>query len=172
MLEKILEISATKMETTQLKELSKGSLENVANINDLNEPLKNGMLKIKENASGSDILEKNGGAYKDLFRAGQGDRYEIHHMPADSSSHLETNDGPAIKMDKGDHRQTASCGNSKEARAYREEQRSLIEQGKFREALQMDIDDIRDKFGNKYDGAINEMTEYVDKLEQEGKLNV
>ena len=74
-------------------------------------------------------------------------------------------------MEKEDHRQTASCGNSREAREYRAQQQKLIEQGEFREALQMDIDDIRDKFGDKYDDAIAEMLKYVDKLEQEGKLN-
>lgn len=101
---------------------------------------------------------------------GEGDRYEVHHMPADSASPLERGDGPAIKMEKEDHRQTASCGMSREAREYREQQRELIEQGKFREALQMDIDDIHEKFGDKYDDAIAEMLEYVDQLEQEGKI--
>lgn len=35
----------------------------------------------------------------------------------------------------------------------------------------MDIDDIREKFGDKYDDAINEMLDYVDKLEMTGKIN-
>ena len=35
----------------------------------------------------------------------------------------------------------------------------------------MDIDDIHDKFGDKYDDAIAEMMEYVDQLEAEGKIN-
>ena len=34
----------------------------------------------------------------------------------------------------------------------------------------LDIDDIHDKFGDKYDDAIAEMMEYVDQLEQEGKI--
>lgn len=34
----------------------------------------------------------------------------------------------------------------------------------------MDIDDIREKFGNKYDNAISEMLEYVDELEAEGRI--
>jgi hypothetical protein len=34
----------------------------------------------------------------------------------------------------------------------------------------MDIDDIREKFGDKYDKAIGQMLEYVDKLEAEGKI--
>lgn len=115
--------------------------------------------------------EKKGGSYGGIFKEGEGDKYEIHHMPADSASNLERNDGPAIKMEKEDHRQTASCGSSKEAREYRVAQKELIDQGKFREALQMDIDDIYDKFGDKYDDAIAEMLDYVDKLESEGKIN-
>lgn len=115
--------------------------------------------------------DKKGGSYGEVFKEGEGDVYEVHHMPADSTSDLERNDGPAIKMEKADHRQTASCGNSREAREYRAQQKELIEQGKFREALQMDIDDIHEKFGDKYDDAISEMLEYVDKLEAEGKIN-
>jgi hypothetical protein len=125
-----------------------------------------------KNTNESDEPEaKKGGSYRDVKRTSDGDTYEVHHMPADSASNLERDDGPAIRMEKEDHRQTASCGNSREAREYRERQKELIEQGKFREALQMDIDDIHEKFGDKYDDAIAEMQEYVDKLEQEGKIN-
>lgn len=127
-------------------------------------------LGIKDSKDNTEVPEKKGGSYKDVRVEGEGDRYEVHHMPADSASNLDRGDGPAIKMEKEDHRQTASCGMSREAREYREQQRELIEQGKFREALQMDIDDIHEKFGDKYDEAIAEMLEYVDQLEQEGKI--
>lgn len=113
---------------------------------------------------------KNGGAYRDVKKHSNGETQEVNHIPPDSVSTLERNDGPAIKMEKEDHRQTASWGNSREAREYRAMQKELIDSGKFREAIQMDIDDIRGKFGNKYDGAISEMMKYVDKLESEGKL--
>ena len=112
-----------------------------------------------------------GGSYREIVKACEGGTHEVHHMPADSVSYVERNDGPAIKMEKADHRQTASCGNSREAREYRAKQKELIDQGKFREAIQMDIDDIHEKFGNKYDGAIKEMLKYVDKLEAEGKIH-
>ncbi|MBD5149394.1 MAG: hypothetical protein HDT18_03255 [Oscillibacter sp.] len=118
-----------------------------------------------------EITEKKGGSYAEVKATSDGSTHEVHHMPADSASPLERNDGPAIKMEKADHRQTASCGSSREAREYCAQQRELIGQGKFREAVQMDIDDIRDQFGNKYDEAISEMLAYVDKLEQEGKIN-
>ena len=118
-----------------------------------------------------DSSEKMGGSYGEVYREGEGDKYEVHHMPADSVSYLERNDGPAIKMEKGDHRQTASCGCSKEAREYRETQKELIEKEKFKAAVQMDIDDIHSKFGNKYDKAISQMLAYVNKLEAEGKID-
>jgi filamentous hemagglutinin len=35
------------------------------------------------------------------------------------------------------------------------------------DAIQMDIDDIRSKFGNKYDPAIEEMLEYARTLNPE-----
>ena len=113
---------------------------------------------------------KEGGSYKEVFVEGEGDKYEIHHMPADCASPLDRDDGPAIRMEKADHRKTASCGSNQEARAYQSAQRELIAQGKFREALQMDIDDIREKFGNKYEKAISEMLAYVDQLEAKGEI--
>lgn len=139
--------------------------ESQENLNDVQD---NGDIK---NTNEVDAPEKKGGSYDEVFKEGEGDKYEVHHMPADCISNLERGDGPAIKMEKKDHRQTASCDSSKEAREYRARQKELIEQGRFREALQMDIDDIHKKFGSKYDDAINEMLEYVDKLEAEGKIN-
>lgn len=127
--------------------------------------------KFQKEVIEKDYPEKSGGSYGELHKPGEGDKFEIHHMPADSASHLERNDGPAIRMEKADHRETASCGNSREAREYRSMQKDLIEQGKFKEAMKMDIDDIQEKFGNKYDVGINQMLEYVDKLELEGRLN-
>lgn len=119
----------------------------------------------------NDAPEKKGGSYSDVKATSDGETHEVHHIPADSASPLDRNDGPAIKMEKEDHRQTASYGNSADARAYREKQKELINAGNFREAMQMDIDDIHDKFGDKYDDAIEEMLDYVDQIEEEGKIN-
>ena len=44
------------------------------------------------------------------------------------------------------------------------QQKELIDKGLFREAQQMDIDDVRAKFGNKYNESIQEMLEYTDEL--------
>ncbi len=101
----------------------------------------------------------DGGRYGDLIKENHEGK-EIHHIPADSASPLEKNDGPAIVMDEADHRKTASCGNSKEACEYREKQKELIEKGKFEQAMRMDYKDLHDKFGNKYDAAYREAYNY------------
>lgn len=111
-----------------------------------------------------------GGRYRDVKNNNDTEGKEVHHMPADCASHLERDNGPAILMDAKDHRQTASCGGSREARAYQAKQKELIENGKFHEAFEMDVKDLQSKFGDKYDGAIAEARAYVNKLEQEGKI--
>lgn len=118
----------------------------------------------------SEVNEKQGGRFGDIFKEGEGNTKEVHHMPADSTTKLERGDGPAIKMDKADHRETASCGNSTEAQEYRAQQKQLVSEGKVREAIHMDIDDIHEKFGDKYDDAISQMLDYVDQIEKEGKI--
>lgn len=115
----------------------------------------------------SDI--KSGGSYKEV-KKNSGEGSEVHHMPADCVSPLERDDGPAIKMDKEDHMQTASWGASREAGEYRAHQKELINNGDFKGAVQMDIDDIKSKFGDKYDKQISQMLNYVNKLETGGKI--
>lgn len=67
-------------------------------------------------------------------------------------------------MDKADHMRTASWGNSAAAIEYRQNQAFLIENGMFKEAIMMDIQDVQSKFGSKYDSAIIEMLKYVNEL--------
>lgn len=91
-------------------------------------------------------------------------------MPAKSVSPLSQREGPAISMTPADHRQTASWGRGEEAKAYREKQKQLIEQGRFKEAQQMDVDDIRSNFGDKYDREISQMQDYTNELERKGLI--
>lgn len=89
--------------------------------------------------------------------------YEINHMPAQATYkdilNLGTDApyGPAIRMEYDDHRNFVSTGSSAAGAVWRATQRTMISQGKFTEALQMDIDQIRSDYGTKYDGAIAEM---------------
>ena len=77
---------------------------------------------------------------------------------------LWENKAPAIQMNKADHVRTISYGSSPAGKQFRAQQAELIKQGRWREAQQMDIDDIRSMFGDKYDHAILEMLEYSDSL--------
>ena len=106
------------------------------------------------------------GAYKDVRAAGR----EAHHMPAKSVSHLGEREGPAISMTPEDHRLTASWGNSKAAQDYRKEQQRLVDEGRFREAQQQDIDDMRKIASDKYDREISQMIAYTDELERKGRI--
>jgi hypothetical protein len=107
--------------------------------------------------NGPPKITQLGGAYRDVKGL---PGYEAHHVPANSISPLSTEEGPSLAMLTDDHRLTASWGNSREARAYRQAQAELIEQGDFQGAQQMDIVDIKSKFGNKYDEAIQQMQDY------------
>lgn len=108
-------------------------------------------------------FNRRGGPHRSVPKGGN----DAHHMPSSQSSPLPHGGGPTIGMDRGDHRRTASYGRGggpDGPDAYRQRQKDLIDQGRFREAQQMDIDDVRNKFGNKYDDAINDMLNYTDLL--------
>ncbi|XVN73502.1 hypothetical protein AAEX37_00566 [Oligella sp. MSHR50489EDL] len=60
-------------------------------------------------------------------------------------------------MEKVDHRKTASWGSYLEAKRWREQQLKLINRGRFANAMQMDIMDIKKKFGSKYNQGLREM---------------
>jgi hypothetical protein len=68
---------------------------------------------------------------------------------------------PVIWMTRADHIQTASHGTrGASAAAYRAQQQALISQGRYLDAMKMDVDNIQLLFGPKYDGAIQQMGEY------------
>lgn len=113
--------------------------------------------RAKTNSSSTSTYE--GGAYGKMEgKAKTG--YEKHHMPADAVSPISRYIGGAIQVTPADHKITASYGASKPAKAYRAKQKELIDQGDFRGAFEMDVRDIKSKFGNKYDGAIKQARDY------------
>ncbi|WP_282698366.1 polymorphic toxin-type HINT domain-containing protein, partial [Streptomyces sp. CC208A] len=102
-----------------------------------------------------------GGVYKEL-KGADGRNVpgtEINHVPPASVAemHFGYTTGPAIQMDYLDHRAVYSTGSSRAAKAWRMWQAELIGSGRIDEAIQMDINDIRSRFGSKYDGAIGQM---------------
>ena len=128
--------------------------------------------QIQAGRTGPRPSQAHGGAYRDVPTAGG----QVNHIPPLSvlPEKISKYDGPSIWMETADHMKTNSWGTGaiiptakypyKTAEQWRAAQRELITKGKFREAMQMDIDDIRAKFGNKYERGIKEMSEHVDKL--------
>lgn len=101
-----------------------------------------------------------GGAYGKMKAYG-GHR---HHCPAKNNlelANVSVYNGPAIRMIVADHKKTASYGNNPGAPTHRNKQKALIKAGKFDEAMQLDVDDLRDNFGNKYNKAKKQMISYA-----------
>lgn len=112
-----------------------------------------------------------GGAHGET-KGPTGDGLDSHHMPA-KQGYPESayDDLPAIQMDPADHRNTQSYGGR--GKQWREDQRQLMDQGKYGEALQNEIDDARRvarEAGdpNKYDQAIKEMQAYAECRKKHG----
>jgi Domain of unknown function (DUF4150) len=103
------------------------------------------------------------------------DSLDSHHMPAKDSSPLKPNEGPAIQMDPKDHAKTSSNGQMSGSRQYREILEDMLENGKWREALKMEVSDVRrvaKEIGSpgKYNEAMLEMLEYFKCLEENNLL--
>ena len=119
------------------------------------------------NATATGSSKYTGGAHSETSKPAN-DGLDSHHCPAKNcyqGAPISNEQGPAIKMEPSDHAKTASYGNSKEAREYRLIQQKLLQEGKLQEAIEMDVKDIRSKFGSKYDKAINQMLDYSKTLD-------
>jgi hypothetical protein len=68
---------------------------------------------------------------------------KVHHAPAAGASPLEYDEGPAWRMETSDHALTESNGPGSKAEAYRELQRTMISNGDFWDAFEMDVADTR-----------------------------
>jgi hypothetical protein len=94
-------------------------------------------------------------------------------MPAKQTSPLPPDDGPAIQMDPLDHGRTSSNGQRPGSAQYRKMIQYLLDQGKWREAMAIEIADVRKiarEIGDarKYNQALKEMLEYFHCLEKHG----
>lgn len=101
-----------------------------------------------------------GGSYADLDPSRGG--CERNHVPA-RSAYVKPGDkspitfGPAVRMEKQDHKVLESTDGSERALKWQAKQRAYLKQCKFAEAMRMDIADIRQRFPGKYDRGIKDM---------------
>ncbi len=126
-------------------------------------------------ATDAEIIEAQlGGSYSSIKDAMGGERHHCFAANAYEKTTVNKYDstrkvigtvtyysGPCILMTKADHQKTASWGSSTAAAAYRAKQLELVKAGKYLAAMQMDVDDIRAKFGTKYNTAISRMWSYA-----------
>ena len=114
--------------------------------------------------------KQEGGSYSELKKISDSSIEQVHHMPADSTSYLNKGDGSSIIMDTADHKLTASFDNKTGSTAYRLKQKQLIDAGKFMDAFDMDVANIQELFGGKYDVAINKARQYIKILIEKGMI--
>ncbi|WP_326829565.1 polymorphic toxin-type HINT domain-containing protein [Streptosporangium sp. NBC_01810] len=95
------------------------------------------------------------GTYSEMAPSGPGK--ERHHIPPHSTRPAGSSygKGPAIRMDKPDHRALYSTGSSRESQAWLQWQKELIGAGKHSDAMEMEYRDIQQRFPGKYDSEIN-----------------
>lgn len=113
-----------------------------------------------------------GGSYGGTKQSG----IESHHTPANAVSPLPKSQGPAVQMNPADHRLTGSHGHQgADGDAYRAALAKLIAEGRWRDAVAMEIKDIRavareQGDPRKYNEAISEMLAYFKCLEKHNAL--
>jgi hypothetical protein len=101
----------------------------------------------------TEAIVQLGGPYKIVKKLRGTD---AHHLVSKKVSPLPHGDGPSIAMRPKHHRDTASFGNRRGAPEFRQKQAELVAKGDFDGAMQMGVDDVRSKFGNLYDDAIEQ----------------
>ncbi len=111
-------------------------------------------------------IQIKGGAYKNLTfdnTVVSGKKKETieqrHHMPSQYCGN-KGKDGGTITMKTSEHKDTASYDSRQGAGEYRKRQKELVDSGKFEEAFEMDVQDIKNKFGSKYNEAIEHLREW------------
>jgi len=94
---------------------------------------------------------------------------EVNHSPARASYEgvpgaPSYGQAPAYPMDTPDHRGMSSTGSSANAQQWRQQQAAYIQNGRWDRAMEMDIKESINKFGNKYKGAMARMIGQAENL--------
>ncbi len=120
-----------------------------------------------------------GGAYKEVTKTTTGKQYEAHHIPAQSVFSDNMRELPTIALTKEDHEKTSSyrgrmrrkykpfIPSNIDSPSHKGAVKEKVDQGLIAETIKDEILEIKDAFGDKYDGAIKQyiaaMIEYIKK---------
>ena len=139
------------------------STSEMASYQGLDVGLENGFYSIENNDWNRGDLVAAGkvGEYSDLiFESGKEERH--HFFPSNYMSAIDLDyskySGLCIVMEKEDHRQLDSTGNSDIGKDQTDD---FLQAKSTEEIFNIAADDIRDKFGSKYDAHISELKDYI-----------
>jgi RHS repeat-associated protein len=141
-----------------------GGQSNTAAINKQSTRINNSNTSAAEsNTAGNPQSKFLGGAKGDLYSKQK--ILEGNHAPTMQSYEIAGfkityNKGSAFQMLYEEHQRFISSGNSKVALAFRNQEASLLKQGKFMEAFELTARQVKKSYGNKYDEAIQEARTY------------
>lgn len=115
-----------------------------------------------------------GGSYEFVQHFADSSTHEAHHLIPQKllkiTGILRVSEGPSIRMKKEDHELTRSYKRGYMLRDdFFRKQLEYLKDLNIRSAVEMEIAEIKAKFGSKYDDAIREVREYVTKLEKQLK---
>jgi hypothetical protein len=123
-----------------------------------------------------DIPERAGGSHKQVSAKTKQGESESHHLVAREAYvgriPLTVDEGPSIYMLEEDHWKTASHSRTTGAAKWRAKQTDLVERGKFQEAFEMGVEEIRIKSqpggpfaDGRYKKGIKQAEEYAKQLD-------
>lgn len=112
-----------------------------------------------------------GGSYEAVKHFSDGKIHDVHHLiPVkllNLTGILKEWEGPCIRMEKKDHATTESYGNKSMLKNdYILLQLEYLKAKDIHSAVELEIADIRAKFGSKYEDAIRDVMKYVSQLEK------
>ena len=115
-----------------------------------------------------------GGSYEYVKYFADSKTHEVHHLiPAkllEITGILSYMEGPCIRMEKKDHEETQSYKKKRMlSDDYFQKQLRYLKENNIRAAIEIEITDLRAKFGSKYNDAIKEVLKYVSELEEKMK---
>ncbi|MCE2973785.1 MAG: RHS repeat-associated core domain-containing protein [Sediminibacterium sp.] len=107
-----------------------------------------------------------GGAKRDLLS--KKNILEGNHLPTmggikQAGFDISFGEGSAMQMLYKEHQSFISSGNSKAAQAFRKKEASLLKDGKFMEAFDLNSERLISSYGNKYKSAIKDARDYYQK---------
>lgn len=136
----------------------------------------NALISTLELTGGDGNTAQYGGRYSSIramLKADGLQGYEVHHMPSNAVQNAPMGELPSIALKSEDHAKTDSYRGKQNRKTdsflpggppsvtYRNETARMIENDRYADVVAAEVYNIKDRFGDKYDGAIAQYLESV-----------